>query len=192
MLGGLHTVDAYSYVKYGVHLTSAITESNVKIFNETEEKIRSSHFNLRTFPLILNTMALLKNPDKIKTRMIFDYKVRHSCVWMCLPSVSTYTIFYAQQSPGKVCNCQFNGYPDSPDSTTPEMEAYYLLGKLRDGTRLFVDGPFVNVPPGCTCFPGQSIQYGNSTVLLEAAYSKGNLTIAIVNMCNCSLQLTAR
>ena len=72
------------------------------------------------------------------------------------------------------------------------MEAYYLLGKLRDGTRLFVDVPVVSLPPHCTCLPGQNIQYGNSTVLLEAAYVKGNLTIAIVNMCNCTLQLTAR
>lgn len=72
------------------------------------------------------------------------------------------------------------------------MEAYYLLGKLRDGTRLFVDTPVVDVSPDCTCLPGQSIQYGNSSVLLEAAFSKGNLTIVIVNMCNCSLQLTAQ
>ena len=72
------------------------------------------------------------------------------------------------------------------------MEAYYLLGKLRDGTRLFVDAPVVNVPPQCSCLPGQSIQFGNSSVLLEAGYSKENLTIALVNMCNCSLQLSAQ
>ena len=72
------------------------------------------------------------------------------------------------------------------------MEAYYLLGKLRDGTRLFVDAPVVNVSPQCSCLPGQSIQFGNSSVLVEAAYSKGNLTIVIVNMCNCSLQMGAR
>ena len=72
------------------------------------------------------------------------------------------------------------------------MEAYYLLGKLRDGTRLFVDAPIVKVSPDCKCLPGQSIQHGNSSVLLEAAFSKGNLTIVIVNMCKCSLHLTAR
>lgn len=80
MIGGIHTVDAYSYIKCGKHLTSAITESNVKIFNDTEEHIRSSHYNLRTFPLILSSMALLKNPDKIMTRMIFDYKVVCVCL----------------------------------------------------------------------------------------------------------------
>lgn len=58
--------------------------------------------------------------------------------------------------------------------------------------RLFVDVPIVNVSDDCTCLPGQSIQYGNSTVLLEASYLKGNLTIAVVNMCNCSIQLIAR
>lgn len=187
MLGGLHTVDAYSYVKYGVHLTSAITESNIKIFNDTEEYIRSSHFNLRTFPLIVSTMALLKNPDKIKTRMIYDYKVCD-----CVYHVCACMHIHILQSRGKRCNCQFNGYPNSTNTTTPEMEAYYLLGKLRDGTRLFVDAPFVNVSEGCTCLPGQSIQYGNSTVLVEAAYLKGNLTIALVNMCNCTLRLSAR
>ena len=72
------------------------------------------------------------------------------------------------------------------------MEAYYLLGKLRDGMRLFVDVPVVSLPPYCVCLPAQSIQYGDSTVLLEAAYVQGNLTIVIVNMCNCSLQLTTR
>lgn len=88
MIGGIHTVDAYSYITYGKHLTSAITESNVKIFNDTEEHIRSSHYNLRTFPLILSSMALLKNPDKIMTRMIFDYKV------VCVPLVHI-TLLYS-------------------------------------------------------------------------------------------------
>ena len=80
-------MDAYSYVKHGKHLTSAITESNIKIFNDTEAYIRSSHFKLRTFPIILSTVALLKNPDKIKTRMVFDYKV-NSVGFVCL-SVAT-------------------------------------------------------------------------------------------------------
>jgi len=68
-------VDAYTFVEYNTHMVSAITESNVKIANDSLEYMRSSHYRLRTFPLILSTMALLKHPDKIMTRMLFDYKV---------------------------------------------------------------------------------------------------------------------
>ena len=68
-------MDAYTFVKHNTHMTSAITESNVKIANDSLEYMRSSHYNLRTFPLILSTMALLQHPDKIKTRMLYDYKV---------------------------------------------------------------------------------------------------------------------
>ena len=75
LIGGLHTVDAYTYVEHNTHMSSAITESNVKIANDSLEYVRSSHYNLRTFPLILSTMALLKHPDKIITRMLYDYKV---------------------------------------------------------------------------------------------------------------------
>ena len=75
LMGGLHTVDAYTFVEYNTHMASGITESNMKIFNISEEYVRSSHYNLRTFLLILSTMALLKHPDKIITRMLFDYKV---------------------------------------------------------------------------------------------------------------------
>ncbi|XP_065909879.1 uncharacterized protein [Dysidea avara] len=169
LMGGLHTVDAYTFVEYNTHMASGITESNMKIFNISEEYVRSSHYNLRTFLLILSTMALLKHPDKIITRMLFDYK-----------------------APGKVCNCPFNGYPNNTNVTTPEMEAYYLLGKLRDGTRLFVDVPSVDVSEDCTCQPAQSIQYGNSTILVEAALTNDNLTIVIVNMCDCEVELSGR
>ena len=68
-------MDAYTFVEYNTHMGSAITESNVKIANDSLEYMRSSHYQLRTFPLILSTMALLKHPDKIMTRMLYDYKV---------------------------------------------------------------------------------------------------------------------
>ena len=68
-------MDAYTFVEYNTHMTSAITESNMKILNDSLEYVRSSHYHLRTFPLILSTMALLKHPDKIVTRMLYDYKV---------------------------------------------------------------------------------------------------------------------
>ena len=68
-------MDAYTFVEYNTHMASAITESNMKILDKTEACVRSSHYNLRTFPLILSTMALLKHPDKIVTRMLYDYKV---------------------------------------------------------------------------------------------------------------------
>ena len=72
-------MDAYTFVEYNTHMASAITESNIKISNDTEAYVRSSHYNLRTFPLILSTIALLKHPDKIVTRMLFDYKVLFIC-----------------------------------------------------------------------------------------------------------------
>ena len=63
-----------------MYIPVAVTESNVKSvysFNQIMKTSSSkkSYFLKRTFPVMLSTFALLKHPDKVIHRLLFDYKV---------------------------------------------------------------------------------------------------------------------
>ena len=74
LLSAIQTTNAYTQVHYKKSLPMAITESNYKL-SSTEVADKSTHFYNRTFPLVLSTFALLRSPDSILSRLIFDYKV---------------------------------------------------------------------------------------------------------------------
>lgn len=75
LMSSLNVASGYTAAKYGRTIKVAITESNYAILNASDEKDYTYHFNYRTFPLILSTFALMKNPDLVLSRQIFDYRV---------------------------------------------------------------------------------------------------------------------
>lgn len=72
----MHVVNLYSRSKFNFSLSNAITETNFRLPTLDSWYNRSEHFILRTLPLIANTLTLMQHPDKVKTRHIFDYKVK--------------------------------------------------------------------------------------------------------------------
>ena len=71
----IQTADAYAQVQYQKPLPAAITESNYKQLLYPVNG--STHFYNRTFPLLLSTLALLRHPDKVISRLVYDYKVSY-------------------------------------------------------------------------------------------------------------------
>ncbi len=112
LAGEIHIIAAYSKALYNKWLRSAITESNIGI-NDEQWANRSEHYNLRTVPMIKQTMALLKYPDKVFVRQVHDFSALLHC------------------------NYRFRNSGDIPP--TPMMEFYKIMKPLR-GTRLFVKG----------------------------------------------------
>ena len=96
------------------------------------------------------------------------------------------------QAAGEVCNCAFFQGPDSPD--TPEIQLYSILGRLGGCERVAVNISQVSVPSGCGCTEEQFIEVGGSPVLVEGGVcmSGKNVTVAMVNTCNCTLSLDLR
>ena len=75
-MSAVNVVSGYTSAKYGRAMKVAVTETNYDIYNTSDERDHTYHFNYRTFPLILSTFALMKNPDLVLSRQIFDYRVR--------------------------------------------------------------------------------------------------------------------
>ncbi len=75
LLSAIQTTTAYAQVRYKKSLPVAITESNYKL-TITEVADKRVRFYKRIFPLVLSTFALLRSPDSVITRLIYDYKVR--------------------------------------------------------------------------------------------------------------------
>ena len=96
------------------------------------------------------------------------------------------------QAAGKVCNCAFYRGPNSSD--TQEIQLYSILGMLAGCGRVAVNISHVSVPSGCGCVEEQFIEVGGSLVLVEGGVcsSGENVTVAIVNTCDCKLSLDLR
>ena len=63
-------------VRHNKLLPVAISESNFATDSDSNYVTnRALHYQKRTFPLVLSTLALIRNPDKVLFRMLFDYKV---------------------------------------------------------------------------------------------------------------------
>ena len=71
----LNVLNGYSWSKFDRIFKIAITESNNKIFDDALVKNHTYHYNYRTFPLVLATLALIRHPDQVITRLLFDFYV---------------------------------------------------------------------------------------------------------------------
>ena len=79
LLNAIETSVSYAMVRHNTHLPVAISESNFATACDANYGTnRPFHYQKRTFPLVLSTLALIRNPDKVLSRMLFDYKVRSS------------------------------------------------------------------------------------------------------------------
>ena len=63
---------------------------------------------------------------------------------------------------------------------------YQLLGRLSNGTRLHVDISDDGLDI-CDCWDAKGL--GNTQVVVEAALVGDNITLALVNMCNCTVSV---
>ena len=82
LLNAIETSVSYAMVHHKTHLPVAISESNFATDSEAYYVTnRALHYQKRTFPLVLSTLALIRNPDKVLFRMLFDYKVSSSLTW---------------------------------------------------------------------------------------------------------------
>lgn len=76
LLNAIETSVSYAMVRYNTHLPVVISESNLATGNNVDYlSNRALYYQKRTFPLVLSTLALIRNPDKVLFRMLFDYKV---------------------------------------------------------------------------------------------------------------------
>ena len=117
----------------------------------------------------------------------------HTCVCVCVSScLSAFHACIFPQAAGKVCNCAFYRGPNSSD--TQEIQLYSILGMLAGCGRVAVNTSHVSVPSGCGCVEEQFIEVGGSPVLVEGGVcsSGENVTVAIVNTCDCKLSLDLR
>ena len=118
----------------------------------------------------------------------------YMCVCVCL-LVSLHSMLAScifPQAAGKVCNCAFYRGPNSSD--TQEIQLYSILGMLAGCGRVAVNISHVSVPSGCGCIEEQFIEVGGSPVLVEGGVcsSSKNVTVAIVNTCDCKLSFDLR
>ena len=90
-------------------------------------------------------------------------------------------IFHIQGASSSRCQ-SISGSPSSP-----EANAYYLLGKLLNGTHLLVNVKGHSINSSCRCHEEGST--GSSPVLGEAALVGSNITIALLNKCTCEVSL---
>lgn len=75
---------------------------------------------------------------------------------------------------------------------TPDAEMYSILGKLSTGTLLYVNYTLAdsNYQSQCQCYDTASMEDG--TVVAVAAAVDENVTVALVNACNCSKAVDLR
>jgi hypothetical protein len=97
-------------------LRSAITETNFQLANASDQFDWTRRFSQRGLALSAQTMALLRQPDKVLTRQLFDWGV---------PVNSSG--FYRFLPPNVIS-----------DPFTPEMEVYKAFANFSDGLRLTV------------------------------------------------------
>ena len=82
LLNAIETSVSYAMVRHNTLLPVAISESNSATDRDASYVMnRALHYQKRTFPLVLSTLALIRNPDKVLFRMLFDYKVSSSWTW---------------------------------------------------------------------------------------------------------------
>jgi hypothetical protein len=81
----LNVLNGYSWSKFHRTFQIAITESNNKIFDSSLERNHTYHYYYRTLPLVLATLALIRHPDQVITRLLFDFQVsfvpNFCCTW---------------------------------------------------------------------------------------------------------------
>jgi hypothetical protein len=103
----------------GRKLQSSITETNFQLANASDQFDWGRRFNQRGLPLSAQTMTLLRHPDKVLTRQLFDWGVpvnSHGFYRFLPPNVTS-------------------------DPFTPEMEVYKAFANFSDSLRLkVVDG----------------------------------------------------
>ena len=73
---------------------------------------------------------------------------------------------------------------------TPDAEMYSILGKLSTGTLLHVNYTQADSQSQCQCYDAASM--GDGTVVAVAAAVDKNITVALVNTCNCSNAINLR
>ena len=73
---------------------------------------------------------------------------------------------------------------------TPESNVYYLLGKLSNGTRIRVS--VSGHPSDTSCRCKERVTAGNSAVMGEAVLFGQNMTIALLNLCDCKMTVAMR
>jgi hypothetical protein len=138
-----------------MYIPVAITETNIKSISYSTKK---EYFLKRTFPLLLSTFALLRNPGMIVHRLLFDYKGTSKCQ-----------------------GCKLFG-------NSPESFVYKMLGKLGNGSRIHmtIDGGQY-MTSGCHCYSSTST--GGQPIIGEAVMIDTNVTIALLNTCNCPITI---
>ena len=75
-MNSIETTVSYALVKYGVFLPIALTEIKFRITNSSSATPPSLLYHTScTFPLLVNTFALFKYPDKMIGRILANRKV---------------------------------------------------------------------------------------------------------------------
>ena len=95
----------------------------------------------------------------------------------------------SKQANAPPCNC---GFVTNETKPTPDAEMYSILGKLSTGTLLYVNYtlPDTSSQSQCQCYDAASM--GDGTIVAVAAAVDKNVTVALVNTCNCSKAVNLR
>ncbi len=115
----MHTVTGYAKVRYGKWIRNALTETNYHVGSLENWHDREIHFRRRAIPMIQQSFAFLRNPDKAFSRQFHDYSAM------------------AGQY-----HARFRGNEKLP--VTPMMELFKVFKPLR-GRRVLTQNPFVGI-----------------------------------------------
>ena len=115
----MHTVTGYARMRHGKWIRNAVTETNYHVGSVENWHNREIHFRRRAIPMIRQSFAFLRNPDKAFSRQFHDYSAM----------AGEY-------------HARFRGNEKLP--VTPMMELFKVFKPLR-GQRVLTRNPFVDI-----------------------------------------------